>query len=77
MAESVKAMAQNKQQKAETPAPPPLDGFALVELFHTRRIEWYDQAQQLVYYECDLCLGRSDVSGEIQHKDGCPVGRLK
>jgi hypothetical protein len=30
------------------------------------------------YYECNLCHGKSaDAAGEIQHKDNCPLERLK
>ena len=63
------------------PAPPPIEAeslWKLAEILQMRRVERIDRDAHLVYYECQLCHGRStDALGEIRHQDACPILGLK
>lgn len=61
---------QQPQQKTDT--------FRLAEALQMRRIERVVSAKQKVtFFECQLCLGRSDgVFTEIAHENYCPLNRL-
>lgn len=54
------------------------DYFRLAEVLTTKRIERIVSAQvRKMYYECQLCLGRSEsVHTEIVHENYCPLNRL-
>jgi hypothetical protein len=69
-------MTTTKRKTAE-PLPVP-DLFRLAEIYQMRRIDRTDQNGRVVFYECQLCRGRSaDATGEIRHADGCPLERLR
>jgi hypothetical protein len=69
-------MTQSKRKPETTDAPAPW--FRIAEILQMRRVGSYAIPGGQQYYECALCLGRSaDLLGEIQHRDGCPVLRVK
>lgn len=50
----------------------------LAEIMQMRRVGNYSIPGARVYFECLLCLGKSaDADSEIQHKDTCPINRMK
>jgi hypothetical protein len=64
-----------RQTTTEEPKP---DLFRLGEVIQMRRVDRTDQHGHTAYYECQLCRGRSaDATGEIEHRTGCPLERLK
>jgi hypothetical protein len=53
----------------------------MAEILHMRRRDSFDAPPAHgvhSFYECTLCLGKSiDLLGEIEHKAGCPVLKVK
>ena len=53
--------------------------YRLAEILQMRRVENYTPGTgNRSYYECQLCHGRSETAtGEIEHRTGCPLERLR
>jgi hypothetical protein len=56
------------------PAAPDL--FRIVEAFHLRLKVDYTP-HEVLSYVCRLCLMETEIGKEIQHREHCPVLRLK
>ena len=67
--------------KKPTPKPAPPSGlYRLAEIVQMRRVDKYGLYGVLsgYHFECNLCLGRmAVVGGEIEHKEHCPISKLK
>ena len=68
-------MTAKKQQAPQTEAP---QLWRLAEVIQMRRITTHSANGWTWWFECQLCLGKSDAGGgEIQHKADCPIERMK
>ena len=71
--------------KKPTPKPAQPSGlYRLAEIMQMRRnervIRTFGTPGTVAYFECLLCLGRSDDANtqtEIKHSDDCPITKLK
>ena len=64
-----------KTEVAERPQLPDL--WRLAEVVQARRVTVHTPGGSSWYLECQLCLGRSSLEGQITHTDVCPVERMK
>lgn len=67
--------------KKPTPKSAPPSGlYRLAEIMQMRRVNKYGVRGELLnsHLECQLCFGQAViVGGEIQHKEDCPITKLK
>lgn len=67
--------------KKQAPDPKPdtaaLPLWRLAEVIQMRRQTVHTPGGSSWFFECQLCLGKSSVDGQIVHKDHCPIERMK